>query len=294
MLGARILYVMGCLLIFCGLAAGAFVRPAAAAGELDPFQIENGHWMSFERYSDNIKRNRPVGAETPVAIEAPTLAVAGDEKPMEPAADSAGQPGLAEESMPAVAAPQRPLNLPTLPGVNKGFNLQVESTAENKTAAPPAQIVQTSDGASDLQLQARNWQEATEIARARSDRASAVRDPEHSPLDVRMSFLPNPKVVPVGPDEKKPRTHYLAMPATQKPPEEAKTAAECAAVDTYKKKQLEAIQSDRETLQALQSAIADLGLQKQLSFMTGGQTPIRNASSEAQPSAMAPAATQTP
>ena len=46
-------------------------------------------------------------------------------------------------------------------------------------------------------------------------------------------------------------------------------AAACAALDAYKKRQLEAIESDRQTLTALQNAIAQLGLQKQLDFLPG-------------------------
>jgi hypothetical protein len=54
----------------------------------------------------------------------------------------------------------------------------------------------------------------------------------------------------------------------KKTPEEA---AACAAIDAYKKQQLQAIQSDRQTLKALQDAIKQLGLQKELNFMAGAQ-----------------------
>jgi hypothetical protein len=47
--------------------------------------------------------------------------------------------------------------------------------------------------------------------------------------------------------------------------------AACAAIDAYKKRQLDAIEGDRRTLDALQTAIKQLGLEKQLSFMTGAQ-----------------------
>jgi hypothetical protein len=54
-----------------------------------------------------------------------------------------------------------------------------------------------------------------------------------------------------------------------KPKLSAADAAACAALDAYKKRQLAAIESDRQTLSALQNAIAQLGLNKQLDFMIG-------------------------
>jgi hypothetical protein len=194
-----------------------------------------------------------------------------------------------ESSAPSVAAPTRPLDLPILPGVNKGFNIEVDSTEDNETASPPAQIINKNDGKSELHLQEQNWQAAAEIARQRADEKNHVNnDNGHAPLAVRMSFLPNPKVVPIPSPERKTRPRLVEIPAAAPKPAEPVKAqqspAECAAIDSYKKKQLEALQSDRQTLKALQSAITDLGLQKQLDFMTGAQqSPVSVTPSQAQP-----------
>lgn len=45
----------------------------------------------------------------------------------------------------------------------------------------------------------------------------------------------------------------------------------CEALTAYRRRQLAAIESDRRTLSALQSAIAELGLDKQLDFLTGSK-----------------------
>jgi hypothetical protein len=167
------------------------------------------------------------------------------------------------------------LDLPLLPGINKGFGLAINSTADQPTA--PAQIVQDDKGKTDMEVPEHNWQDAAESARQfKAGNTSALNDAEHNSIDIRYSFLPNSHVVPVFERAYKPRTRVADVPVAPKPvaAEEAqKTAgpAECAAIDAYKKKQLEAIQSDRQTLQALQAAIVDLGLQKQLDFMTGAK-----------------------
>jgi hypothetical protein len=293
--GAKRSYLFGLWLIACGLAACAAHCPAAAADASDPFQIENSHWMSFEHYKDNMKRNLPADGGATAKIEPPDLGAAdaakNDKAPAPvPASTMPAEAASSGESLPAIAAPKRPLDLPGLPGLNKGFDIQVNSTEDNTAVPEQARIIQRKDGTPDLRLEEQNWQDAAEAASRRADQANA--DSDHEALDVRMTYLPNPKIVPVEPLARKLRTRYAHIPVLPKP-EQQQQAAACAAIDSYKKRQLEAIQSDRQTLQALQAAIAELGLQKQLDFMTGGlQTPIQNASS--QPPASGTAAPPTP
>jgi hypothetical protein len=139
-----------------------------------------------------------------------------------------------------------------------------------------AQIVNL-DSKPALHLEEQNWQDAAEAARqAATADARANGDDQHIPLDIRMSFLPNAKITPVPSPEYK-STHgrgpLAAAPQAAEPQPKAPAAdlAACAAVDAYKKQQLEAIQSDRQTLAALQDAIAQLGLKEQLSFLAGAQ-----------------------
>jgi hypothetical protein len=86
-----------------------------------------------------------------------------------------------------------------------------------------------------------------------------------------MSFLPNAAISPV-PSKKREPTHGRAMAKAATPPpptEDESDKAARAAIEAYKKQQMQALESDRRTLEALQSAIAKLGLQKQLNFMSG-------------------------
>jgi hypothetical protein len=108
-----------------------------------------------------------------------------------------------------------------------------------------------------------------------------------------MSFLPNRQIAPIPEPERKSYQERIApllahaAPApiddAREPKKSATDLASCAAVDAFKKKQMEDIQSDRRTLAALQAAISQLGLNKELSFMTGatgslaqaGATPVK-------------------
>jgi hypothetical protein len=270
-------FQLAALLVLVACLANVF---PARADDTDLFNVDSGHWMSFERYDDNVKHNRPVGneslGEAPAKVELPELtAPSGAEAEKTGTAPPVTVVGLPEETTPAVAAPLRPLDLPILPGVNKGYGLQVTSTVDSN--AQTAQIVTAKDGSADMHLQDQNWQNATDAARQHANGGDETEESnERPPLDVRMSYLPNPKMVPTNKAQHKPRLHIADLPSTPAPkpmPTEAqKAVAECtAALDAYKKKEIEAIQSDRQTLQALQSAIADLGLQKQLDFLAGAQ-----------------------
>jgi hypothetical protein len=271
-------------LAMLGLAVCMLCSPAAKADNVDPFDIDSGHWMSFEHYSDNIKHNRPVGTESlgeaPVKIEPPELGTPQAAEAQKPAGSAASATTLAGDtasSEPAVAAPLRPLDLPIMPGINKGYGLQVNSTLDQNVPTAPAQIVTTNADAPDMRLQDQNWQNAADVARKNAkENSNDENSDQRLPLDVRMTFLPDPKIIPATQAQHKPRPQITELPSTPKPaPVNAQAqqavAACTAALDAYKKKEIEAIQSDRKTLQALQTAIADLGLQKELNFIAGAQ-----------------------
>lgn len=276
-IGFGLLASLFCCLNFCS---------QAHADDNEPFQMDNGHWMSFERYTDYIKRNRPVGNEALGEVprktdESEPGTVEKDVKTTKAAAAAtAVEPQPLSE--PTVAAPMRPLNLPLLPGISNGMSVQVDSTLNDK-ALMPVQIVTKDNGESDLHLQEENWQDAADAARKHSEENNASLDADHQPLQVRMSFLPNPKIVPVTQPQRKLRPRIADLPSTPRPPlrretaEAQKASAECAAIDQYKKEQLQALEGDRKTLQALQAAISDLGLSKELNFMTGANGAKNNA-----------------
>lgn len=274
------------------------------AQDADPFQFDQGRWMSFERYNDYQKRGvkpnviqvRPdydkEDKDIPQTVGTAPQAMQGDASPAggtvaqaanassnHTAVDKGADDGKAQ----AMAEPSRPLNLPELPGVNKGFSINVQSTSDTADTRPATASIVSADGKPDFKLHEQNWQHAEEVIKNVAA-ANADVDDDRRPINVRPSFLPNPDISPVtAPTHPSARSARIAhalekepLPKPKATPAQAENQAVCAAIDSYKKKQVEALQSDRQTLLALQSAIADLGLQKQLNFMTGAQGPVAN------------------
>ncbi len=141
------------------------------------------------------------------------------------------------------------------------------------TADDDHEPVILNDKVSDLSIPKSSWRDAVQLAR--SKKVMSDDDQNSDPLDVRFTYLPatsspvtkaqKPVIASIV---KKTETAEAKPPApvTAAPPADP---AACAAIDAYKKRQLAAIESDRETLTALQTAIAQLGLQKKLDFMVG-------------------------
>jgi hypothetical protein len=254
------------------ISVSAIYGCGAAWAEESPFAIESGHWMSFDHYKDADKRGilppKPTVPEpAPVAEE--TLA------PTAPGESAAP---------PQIAAPARPLDPPLMPGLNKGYTVKVTST-EDDTTPSPAPVINAAAPA-DIHLADKNWQLPQAAVRYQTNANGD--EEEAAPLAVRMTFLPNAKVTPEPTPDYTSAQHAARQTLAQgvvKPKQAEKTAPElaaCAAIDAYKKQQLDAIQSDRQTLKSLQDAIASLGLQKQLGFMTGTDSAL-NASGRSTP-----------
>jgi hypothetical protein len=251
-----------------------------AYADSDPFEMDTAHWMSFEHYKDAVKRgvvDMPAASSETPAIETPTLAPATSDQQV------AAPPPLAPETaLPVIASPKRPLDLPPMPGLNKGFDVKVTST-EDDAASTPAPVITASkpEAAPDIHISDKNWQNPASISRYKKSMpvAAAHEDDTPPPIDVRMTYLPDPKITPVPSPEHVSTQHNARLAleksmAAKNKPKPAADAAVCAAIDAYKKQQLDAIQSDRQTLKALQDAISSLGLQKQLGFMTGGDSAL--------------------
>jgi hypothetical protein len=252
-----------------------------------PFEMETGHWMSFDHYKDADSR----GILSPAPKDHDTSAPIADTSTITPPA-STTPPTL------AVASPTRPIDLPVMPGLNKGFTMRATSTEEDNAASASVINADASSTANDdIHLTDKNWQSPASTGQNKMG-VSATGGEGEAPLAVRLSFLPDSKIMPTPtPDhESAQQAARLAYeiglrPQPQAAADKKAQPAVCAAIDAYKKQQLTAIQSDRETLKALQDAIAALGLQKQLGFMTssestlgGLQTPAQAAVSPLSPS----------
>lgn len=230
----------------------SFSGPALA--DDDPFDLESSSWMSFERYKEKpstwmAPEVRNEAAQQPIVATAPTL----------------------PPDMPQITPPAHEVVPPVMPGLNKGFDVQVNSTADDDKM--PDFSPTKPDTPPGVQIESKNWKDAVETARHK-DMAGEDDRVSHG---VRFSYLPNlptapkPKVAAVKAPAKKIETAQAKpapAPAVVAPPPTVDPAV-CAALDAYKKRQLAAIESDRRTLTALQNAIAQLGLQKQLDFLPG-------------------------
>ncbi len=253
-LSGRFSFLSGALACFCFFAA---VAPSAPARADNPFDLESSGWMSFDHYKDK-----------------PAAWVATHKDPGE-------GPVIAPVTAPTpVLPPARAVALPVMPGLLKDEPPKVTSTADD-TDTDGARLTNL-DSQPDLQLSGKNWLDAAEMARQAEEKKKSG-DAEHQALDIRLSYLPDTHVAPAEPKHK--TIHHLTpkvamaqpgAPTSAAPPPAADPAL-CAAIDNYKKHQLQAIESDRKTLAALQSAIAELGLKKQLSFLadTGGHLNIQ-------------------
>jgi len=278
--------------IFAALALMALLAPCAPAhADDDMLDLDTSHWMSFDHYKEKAKHGQdfdPSAAENAdkaVAlprIDAPSADAAADASaPAQPAPENTANAAAkdAKPGDPQIAAPARPLNPPVMPGMNKAYDISVTSTEDDRR--PVAQITNI-ESQPDVKLPENNWLKAADAVKQTSKPAQdADGEDAEQPLNVRFASLPNRKVSPVPSPEYK-SNHGRALELATPPKEEPKNddheaRAALAAMNALKKQQLEAIESDRETLTALQNAISQMGLQKQLSFMAGAKGAVNQA-----------------
>lgn len=246
------------------------------AEDQDPFQVEKGRWMSLDYYKQTLKDQPPVQVEKsePEATQAATM------PPVQPVGET--KPAATASTTPMVAQPMRPIDFPIMPGMNKDHYIPVESTMKENLddVLPP---IRKSSKAAAFELPEKRWKSASEIIGQKENAGADPSDEDTKKVSVRMTYLPDARQIPApGQETVHKQNRSAAAKTIPTPVEEPKKPeadlAACAAVDAYKKKQLEAIESDRQTLKALQSAISDLGLQKELSFMAGANSNLTTAS----------------
>ena len=271
---------LGLFLLGLLIASGsATPLPARADDAPSPFAIDSSHWISFDHYKEKVARpqlNSPApeapAASDDTASSAPSAAVTSATAETPATTDDAKQQTASTPQQPVPAAPMRALNLPVMPGLNKGYAVHVTTTEDDRQAAQITNL----DTTPKVALPESNWQSAADATKHMTEESSAIKSSDNVlDLHVRLTYLPDAGIKPVLHDRKptKGRDTTVAQGTAaakekKKSPEEQ---AACAAIDAYKKQQLDAIQKDRETLKALQNAIASLGLQKELNFMSGAQ-----------------------
>jgi hypothetical protein len=246
-----------------GAALALLVLSGPVLADDTPFDLESSSWMSFDRYKDQ-----------------PSHWLAPDQRSAVEAQPVVAAPPVLPPSMPLVKDSVQPIQTPVMPGLNKNFNIKVDSTADDHIVPG---LSDNPGAAPDMNLQDNEWKDAVEAAKQSTQDIAKPDKSDNASFNVRYSALPPwikpadksaPAMTPVPP-KPAPAPVKIAQPVAPPPPAAPKPAmtaadaAACAALDAYKKHQLEAIQSDRQTLKALQDAIAQLGLQKQLDFLPG-------------------------
>ena len=229
-----------------------------ARADDNPFQIDASQWMSFGHYKDAARRGLPGVTPTPPPAAAPKKIT----PPLAPAT-------------PVVAAPRRPIDLPVMPGLNDGFQVRVNATDRDLSTSNSPILGLNAEP--DIHPSDKNWESPSAVRKNRFDA-----DGNASPaLNVRMTFLPNEKITPIpSPSHMSAQrrgNEQLLKKLRERKEAKSDDAAVIAAIKAYKKQQLEAIESDRQTMKALQDAIRSLGLQKKLGFMTGNGNQLTNA-----------------
>ena len=254
-----------------------------AASDQEPFEFNTGGWVSYERYTDKVRRFAVEPAkdtevasatETPAASEPVPQTAAEPSRPL----NLPVMPGLGQgyeikissteddDAGGVLEQPNRPLNLPVMPGLGQSMPVQGNAMASNKTNALGAQLTGLATQP-ELQLAGSLWQDAKSAA-SLTDEDEEGSESKRTPLSVRLANLPDSRITPI-PEGSVIKPH---SPTPAKVAAKSKRNPEvCAAITAYKKQQLAAIESDRQTLNALQAAIADLGLDKKLDFMHGAR-----------------------
>ena len=277
-----------------GLALGLVVLLVSGFARADDAPFEpNNHWIPFSHYKDTGGVEDEAETVTPLpkggaeVLSAPTQQV-----PVAPSSSAAS-------TAPVIAAPKRPIDLPLMPGMNKGFDVRVNSTDDDYV--PSATTAVNKSPAAQIHLPDKKWVDPSVAAKPHNTDDSET----EAPLNVRMSFLPNQRITPIPSPEhpsalelgreqlKKGTVKKETPPKAEKSQPTPEDAAACAAIEAYKKQQLDAIQGDRQTLLALQEAIKSLGLQKQLGFIAGSGGALSTPAPQLPASIEIPASTPT-
>ena len=211
----------------------------------DPF-AQGGSWVSLDQFEEQQAAQTEADAQAALVPPSPVQTVT--------------QKG--EETL---ATPVRALDLPVMPANVARHAFEVSSTQEE---------------ADDWYKEKKKWQPFEEADREilkQTEAEKLVSILGRDPFKVRFALLPG---VTKSIMAERISTNILDREAisekAQAPKvaetakiveEQKKTKEACEAFTEHRRRQLEAMESDRQTLAALQSALSELGLSKELGFM---------------------------
>lgn len=233
--------VLGASLCFFSLSVGA------QTPFVDPFSMDQQNWVSLDSYKP---KEEPAPEPTPAA-------------PPEPAVPKSAEPVKAE--------PERPLNPPGMPQRAVQPSLTVSSTEDAKEP-----LIKEDRGWRNFQ---EDQKEVVEEERAEQFLQSLGKDG----FKVRFPGLPSAEIKSIPAERiSKSKLDRENKTAKKKEAEKPKPTVEaCEALNELKRRQLEAIESDRKTLAALQEALKELGLSEKLNFMTPSTSSLAVGSNDA-------------
>lgn len=256
------------------MATVCVLAPFSARASTSLFVFDSEGWIPSESFE--AKKLSGEENKTPVAEKSPTTA---------------------EKAAPIENTLMFPFSrAPLFPSLNKGYDVIVDTTGdreEDPKASASLSDILVEDGFSE-----NKWKTVSAQDDFAALRKSVEDEDDIRPLRVRKTYLPLLGIVPTptpdGPSFKtaghdyfrKIRADLRKQELANKKNEESFAQA---ALDAYKKQQLDALQSDKETLKALQAAIKALGLTNQLNFIaergsvlsaTDGKTTLRSSAPE--------------
>ncbi|MGE4350973.1 MAG: hypothetical protein AB7E52_02155 [Bdellovibrionales bacterium] len=249
----------------------------ASAQLLDPFAAgAGGTWVPLADY----EKAHPAAEPVTDAVQTPVLADSREQG--EQASKKTGAvPNVGTGR--ALATPERPLQIPVMPAMAVAAPPTVTSTensdlfSERDKAWHPVAQEPLPQDKKIVQLQQTPWLQA-----AKAD-AGLVAPKE---FQVRLSLLPSPSIrsIPAQRVTQSKMAREMAALKAQNAKEkgagasnpaevkQAKANVEaCKAYNEFRLRQLQAIQTDRQTLAKIKAVLADLGLAKKLSFMTDAE-----------------------
>jgi len=230
------------MVALCLLFGGSFFPTFPAfAQDINPFALENQKWLSLDAYEEEKEK-----------AEAAPIA----QKEKEPSEDET-----------KVALPERAIDLPALPGMTPVASLTDPSTEEEN------EIFLNDES---------KWREISDLTQEAldNDRAQAIQaDLAAAPFSVRFAPLPNLQIKAIADsrisrdaaDRQKVVESVVKKKVSPPKPKYSAPPEACVALADMRRRQLEAIESDRQTLSALKEALSQLGLSESLGYMANGE-----------------------
>lgn len=232
----------------CVVALSSLHCPAHAI-DIDPFKMNEKSWTSLNQYNDSrdsLSSESYAQEDDPLYGEQPHFTDADDSATLDPESET-------------TAVVSRPVVYPLMPDTKKRGSGDASFSEQRGLDGKPIDDEQWKDARTAVQ-----------------DIESQGQKGSYASFNVKLSTLPAGRATAqsgapiIRPHKLMPQMSY-ARAEKKDSPDNAKTSQEdqkaCEALAAHQKKQLQAIESDRQTLNALRAAIAELGVGERLDHL---------------------------